>query len=164
MISLEKTEKSYPKLKNLCKNSYYSGLLQNLYAGSESETGFFLQLRYQIYHLTEFYPKIASSFKLIAETELKHQEILASAIIMTGGNPVLCNSQAKYFTGRQIDYVKDIKQILLCDIELKEKMVIDYKITLSKIENLEIRNILNFIIKEEEDQLKTLRKLKSELF
>ena len=133
-------------MKNMCKNSYYSGILQNLYAGSESETSFFLQLRFQIYNLLKFYPEIASKLKSIANEELNHQEILSGAIIMTGGNPMFCNSQSKYFNGRQIDYVKDLKQMLLFYIEIKEKMIIDYKIALSKIENTEIKQTqLNMI-------------------
>ena len=43
------------------------------------------------------------------------------------------------------------------DAELKEKIIIDYKLAISKIDNFEIKNLLASIVKEEELHLKTLK-------
>jgi len=61
-------KKEYPVIKNFCKNSYYSGILQNLYSGSEGETVIFLQLRYHSYILQRFNDLISQSLKDISKT------------------------------------------------------------------------------------------------
>ena len=78
---------------------------------------------------------------------------------MTYGNPIYANSQAKWIGGRQIDYLKDTKQIILTNIELKEKAIIDYKMAISKIENIQIKLLLNSILNDEENHRLILKKL-----
>lgn len=157
MISLE--NKKYPTINSLIKNSYYCGILKNLYAGSEGECVVFLQLKYQIYILKNFRAEIACLLEEIVKTELLHQQLLANAILMSGGDPTYANSQNKWLGGRQIDYVKDIKQIISYDIEIKEKVVIDYKIAIAKIDNVEIKKLLASILQDEEIHLRKLKNI-----
>ena len=152
-------ERDYPIIKNYCKNSYYSGILQNLYAGPEGEVVLFLQLRYHYNILKLFNPKIADVIYEIALTDLKHQELLANAIQMTYGNPIYATTQGKWLGGRQIDYIKDTKQLLLANLEAKEKTIIDYKIAISKIENTQIKLLLSAILADEENHRLILKKL-----
>ena len=159
MISLE--NKKYPIIHSLRKNSYYSGILKNLYAGSEGECIVFLQLKYQTYVLKNFHPEISDLLEEISKTELLHQQLLSDAILMSGGDPTYSNSQNKWIGGRQIDYVKDIKQIISYDIEMKEKIVIDYKIAIAKIDNLEIKKLLASILQDEEIHLRKLRNIQN---
>ena len=147
----------YPKIKAFRKNAYYAGLLQNLLCGEEGVVLFFLQLKYQKSILGSFYPQISTTFDEILEMELIHLDLLANAIIMSGGDPMLINSQGKWISGRQIDYIKEIKQILSYDVELKEKSIIDFKLAHSKIDNIEIKNLLKEMIKDEEIILKKLK-------
>lgn len=151
--------KDYPKVKNLCKNSYYSGILQNLYSGSEGEVILFLQLRYHSYILERFNEEISQILKDISLDDLKHQELLANAIQMTAGDPLYCNSEGKWLGGRQIDYIKDTKQILLLNLEAKEKAIIDYKIAISKIENQQIKDLLSAILADEESHRNNLKRI-----
>ncbi len=153
------SKKEYPQVKNYCKNSYYSGILQNLFAGSEGEIITFLQLQYHANIIKNFHPKIADLLNEISLTDLKHQQLLSNAIQMTYGNPIYANSQAKWIGGRQIDYLKDTKQIILTNIELKEKAIIDYKMAISKIENIQIKLLLNSILNDEENHRLILKKL-----
>lgn len=156
-------EREYPQVKNYCKNSYYSGILQNLYAGPEGEVVLFLQLRYHYNILKSFSPKIAEVLSEISLTDLKHQELLANAIQMTYGNPIYATTQGKWIGGRQIDYIKDTKQILLTNLEAKEKTIIDYKIAISKIENNQIKLLLTSILADEENHRLILKKLISSI-
>lgn len=153
------TEREYPIIKNYCKNSYYSGILQNLYAGSEGEVVLFLQLRYHYNILKLFNPKVAEVLNEISLTDLKHQELLANAIEMTYGNPIYATTQGKWISGSQIDYIKDTKQILLTNLEAKEKTIIDYKVAISKIENTQIKLLLSSILSDEENHRLILKKL-----
>lgn len=151
--------RSYPALKSYCKNSYYSGILQNLYAGSEGEVIIFLQLRYHSNVLKNFNAKISSVLEEISMCDLKHQELLASAIEKTYGNPVYATSTGKWIGGRQIDYVKSVKQILSANLEAKEKSIIDYKVAISKIDNVQIKLLLGAILADEENHRLILKKL-----
>lgn len=152
-------EKEYPTIKNYCKNSYYSGILQNLFAGPEGEVVLFLQLQYHNNILKLFNPKIAEVLSEISLTDLKHQQLLSNAIQMTFGNPIYATTQGKWIGGRQIDYIKDTKQLLLANLEAKEKAIIDYKIAISKIDNTQIKLLLSSILADEENHRLILKKL-----
>lgn len=152
-------QKEYPKIKGFCKNAYYAGLLQNLYAGTESETVLFLQFRYQSYILSQFNEQISRVLNDVALCELKHQELLAHAIQITGGDPIFACSQGKWLGGRQIDYIKDTKSILQINLEAKEKSIIDYKLAISKIDNTQIKLLLTAILSDEENHRLIFKKL-----
>ena len=151
--------KEYPEIKNFCKNSYYSGILQNLFAGSEGEVIIFLQLQYHSNTLKNYNPKISKILYEISLTDLKHQQLLSNAIEMTYGNPIYATTQGKWIGGRQIDYVKDVKQIIHANLEAKEKAIIDYKLAISKIENQQIKMLLSSILSDEETHRLILKKL-----
>lgn len=155
-----KIAKKYPSVKNACKNSYYCGILQNLFAGNESECVMLMQINYQINLLKNFNENIISVLQNILMSDAVHQGVLANAILMCGGDPVYANAQNKWLGGRQVDYIKDIKQILSYDIEMKEKAIIDYKIAIAKIDNYEIKLVLTSILQDEEEHLKLLKNLK----
>lgn len=148
---------NYPKVKSLRKNAYYAGLLQNLLCGEEGVVIFFLQLKYQKAILGDFYPQISQTISEILEIETIHHDLLSNAIIMSGGDPMLITSQGKWLVGRQIDYIKELKQIISYNIEVKEKSVIDFKLAHSKIDNIEIKNLLREMIRDEEIILKKLK-------
>lgn len=78
---------------------------------------------------------------------------------MTSGDPIYCNSEGKWLGGRQIDYIKDTRQILLLNLEAKEKSIIDYKIAISKIENQQIKTLLSSILPDEENHRTILKDL-----
>ena len=61
--------------------------------------------------------------------------------------------------GRQIDYIKDTKLILHANLEAKEKSIIDYKLAISKIENVQIKLLLSAILADEENHRLILKKL-----
>lgn len=157
------TKKEYPTIRNFSNNSYYAGILQNLYAGSEGEVVTFLQLRYHTYTLSRFNFALSETLNKIAADDLKHQELLAHAIQMTSGDPLYSNSEGKWIGGRQIDYVKDTKQILVLNLESKEKAIIDYKLAISKIENAQIKALLSAILVDEENHRTQLKKLLLEI-
>lgn len=149
----------YPKLSRIRHNSYYLGIIQNLYCSSESEIISFLQFEYQKNLLLPFGNDFARVFGAIAEDDLFHSGLLAEIIISLGGNPVYCDNQGKWLGGRKIDYVKNIKQMLDVDIELKEKMIIDYKNAISKIDDNNIKKMLIMIVGEEEASYIKLKSL-----
>lgn len=163
VVGFEEDFGNYPKLKKQNANSYYLGLVQNLYAGSEGELACFLQSTYQFQVLEDSDPKVVDALKKIAEQDQKHLEILSHIILMLGGNPKFFNAQNKWFSTREIDYVQGIKQIVSYDIELKEKVIIDYKSTIQKISSTDIKDILSRILADENNHLQALRNIYANL-
>lgn len=147
----------YPKLTHIKHNSYYLGIVQNLFCSSESEIVCFLQFEYQKNLLLPFGNDYARVFGQLADEDLFHSELLSETIISLGGNPIYSSCQGKWLGGRQIDYVKSIKQMLELDIELKEKLIIDYKTAISKIDDMKIKRLLDMIVLEEENACQKLK-------
>lgn len=153
------SKKLYPKLSRIKHNSYYLGIVQNLFCGNEGKIVSFLQFCYQKNVLAPFGSEFANHFDEFAMQEFFHQELLCEIILSLGGDPVFCDNQGRWLSGRWIDYVKDIKQMLLLNIETKEKTIIDFKTAISKIDDLSIKQLLVAILKEDEDTLEKLKQL-----
>lgn len=151
----------YKKISQLRKNAYYAGLIQNLLFGSEGVCIFVLQLKYQISILENFNEGLSKTLYEIMEVEELHEKFLSHAILMTGGDPMLCNSQSKWISGRNIDYVKEIKQIIALNLEIKEKALLDLKSAFLKIDNNEIKNLLKTIIDDENITIKKFKTIMS---
>ena len=146
------------KVKRIRRNSYYNGLLQNLFAGSESATNSVLQYSYSANILAPFYPEISNEFYEIVFDEIKVHYILSQMIILTGGDPIYSNAQGKWLGGRSVDYVKDIKQLISLSVENIEKLIIDYKTVQSKIDDNEIKKYLSLILEiENKNRIKLLK-------
>ena len=148
------------KIKRIRRNSYYTGLLQNLFAGSESATNSVLQYSYNANILAPFYPEISNEFYEMVFDEIKVHYILSQLILLTGGDPVYSNAQGKWLGGRSVDYVKDIKQLIMLSVENMEKLIIDYKTVQSKIDDTEIKKYLTQILEIENNNRIKLLKLK----
>lgn len=156
---MENNRAIYPKLTRIKHNSYYLGIIQNLYCSNESEMVSFLQFEYQKNLLLPFGNEYGRFFGLTAQEDLFHTSLLAEIIISLGGSPIYCDNQGKWLSGRRIDYVKNIKSMLALDIELKEKLIIDYKTAISKIDDIKIKKMLEMIVKDEERCYCSLKQL-----
>ena len=148
---------SYPKLARIKHNDYYLGMVQELYSGKEGEVANFLQYTYQSNILLPFGNDFARLFGMIASEELLHCQLLSETIISLGGDPIYCDNQGRWLGGRWLDYVKDIKQMLVLNIENKEKNIIDYKTATSKIDDMAVKQMLMAITKDEESMLERLK-------
>lgn len=148
---------SYPKFSRLKPNSYYQGLLQNLYSGVDGEICAVLQYAYFSFNLSTFGNEHAKLFSELVEDELLHAKKLAELIIMLGGDPIFASTQGKWLSGRSVDYIKSVKQMFMLAIELKEKLIIDYKSAIIKIDEMTIKRALEGILHEEESHLIMLK-------
>lgn len=162
VIGFEEDFGNFPKLKKQNANSYYLGLVQNLYAGSEGELASFLQTTYQS-GVLEGTEEVAEILKKIADQDKKHLSILSHVILMLGGDPKFFNAQNKWFSTREIDYVQGVKQVVSYDIELKEKIIIDYKSTIQKISSPDIKAVLARILADENNHLQALKNVYEKL-
>ena len=134
-----------------------------MYCSNESEIVSFLQFEYQKNLLLPFGNEYARFFGYVAQEDLFHSSLLAETIISLGGLPVYCDNQGKWLGGRRIDYVKNIKSMISFDIELKEKMIIDYRTAISKIDDIKIKKLLEMIVNDEQNHCSRLKELERNL-
>ena len=152
-------EHSYPKFSRLKPNSYYQGLLQNLYGGADGEVCAFLQNTYHSFMMSAFGNENSKLFSEMAEEDIFHSKKLAELIIMLVGDPIYASAQGKWLTGRSVDYIKSTRQMFLIAIEQKEKLIIDYKSALLKIDEPVIKKALSSILQDEETHLVKLKNI-----
>lgn len=146
--------------KRLTHNSYYAGVIKNLFGGSDSETNYFLQFLYYSYITTNLENEVSALMYNIAQDDIDHHAMLADCILCLGGDPIYASSSNVWFSGKNVDYLKSTKQIILIAIEMKEKSIIDYKTAISKIPEKEIKNVLEIILADErkhKEQLESLQ-------
>ena len=128
-------------------NSYYEGLLQDLFCGNDGLFSLFLHFFYQYNNIFVFNNNFSNKFQTLYKLELESCEKVCQLIFYMGGDAKYYSSTKKYISGMNIDYMKNLKSTLELDIELVEKSTIDIKNTMAKIENKEIKKQLNEILK-----------------
>lgn len=152
----------YNKTVWLSPNKFYADELLNLFAGEKGEVFSFLQANYTANIFLPYGDKIGKLFDKIASEDLFHSKQLSQCIVMLGGNPTY--SQNKIFlTTKNINYSQNLTDILYSNIENKEISILNYKTALSKINNKYIQNIINSIIKDENEHLTELKNLQKSI-
>ena len=141
----------------LSKNSYYEGLIQNLYGGSSGMFVSFMKLFYQYNQIKMFSPEKAEIFEKIMRMELENCTILGQILLKLGGDNKYYSSAKKFISGFNVDYSKTLSQIFLNDVESFELHVIELKNLISKIENLQIRDKLKVVLSNKKTSLTFLR-------
>lgn len=130
-------------------NGYYEGIVKGLYAGNEGEVIAFLQEMYQANIVFPFEKEQYEFLKQLYQDDIEHTKRLAEILVIMGADPKYLNVQNMWISGKSIDYVKSYKQMLYCNLELKEKTIIDYKTAINKISDKNINMILNLNLEDE---------------
>lgn len=130
-------------------NGYYEGLITNLYSGNEGEVLTMLQEMYQANIVFPFEKEQYEFLKKLYEDDIVHINRLAEILALMGGDPKYLNVNNMWISGKSVDYIKSFKQMLYTNLELKEKIIIDYKTTISKINDENINLILSLNLEDE---------------
>ena len=138
-------------------NSYYIGLVQNLYAGTKGCTTLLLQFLYQ-FEINKNIENFEQCFFNLFEKEVENCKILSQILIDMGGDPQFFSSSRKFVSARSVNYVKDSGRMFLADIELLEINILDLKSALSKVENQAVKEKLKIVLENKKNQLKFLKK------
>ena len=141
----------------LTKNSYYEGLLQDLFCGNDGFFTIFLHFFYQFNQFFVYNNNFSSIFKFVYMKELENCEVVSNLLVLMGGDAKFYSSNKKFISGSGIDYVKNLKSAFELDIELVEKSLIDVKNALVKIDNAKIKEKLRIVIKNKEEELDKLK-------
>lgn len=142
---------------HLFKNSYYEGLLQDLFCGKDGFFTIFMHFFYQKNQIFINYPDFYNSFCDLLSIELTVCERVSKVIIELGGDAKFYSSAKKYISGSGVDYIKNLASMLELDIELIEKNIIDLKSVYSKVENGNIRASLNEILVLKNEEINILK-------
>lgn len=138
-------------------NSYYEGLLQNLYCGSKGCFSLFMHFLYQFNQSKVFFEEKTKIFEKLAQQELENCNLISQLILKLGGDNKFCSSAKRFLSGQNVDYVKNINQIFSVDIEILEMHILEIKSMILKIENVQIRDVLKEIMKTKKEELKVLK-------
>lgn len=138
-------------------NSYYEGLLQNLYGGGSGCFSLFMHFFYQYGQSCVFAAEHADCFSRLYELELQNCQILSQILLKMGGDNKYYSNSRKFLSGFNIDYVKDFSQIYLLDVELLEISLLETKGIIAKIENKNIKEMLKIILKNKRIEIDLLK-------
>lgn len=128
------------------------------YAGRESETTAIMQYSYQSYILKEKYPDIAKILEEIAIVEMTHHEMLAEAIVQSGGDPVIAGRHC-FWSGSAVNYTQELCSVLKADLMGELGAIAAYKRTIAALTNKSIIALIERIILDEEIHVRIFRKL-----
>ena len=145
------------EIKNYNSNSYYMGLVQNLYAGAKGCFSAFMHFFYQYNQSLAYQPELSLCFKCLYESELENCQILSKVLLNMGGDNKYYSSMKKYLSGYNVDYVKNVSKVFLLDVELLEYNMIGLKSTIAKVDNLDIKECLKQVLANKKKSLKILK-------
>lgn len=128
------------------------------YAGRESETTAIMQYAYQSYILKEKYPDLSYVLENIAKVEMLHHELLAEAIVASGGDPIIAGRHC-FWSGSTVDYSQSVCAILKIDLAGELGAIANYKRTITALTNKSIIALIERIILDEEEHVRILEKL-----
>lgn len=151
----------YPSTDDILPNHRDLMLIFNNYAGLYSE---FMAVTQYFYHHLYTNDEISQTLMGIAISEMTHLDLFGEAIKKLGGDPkfIFTNNRNMnyWWGGNLVDYSKKITPILISDIELEEKAIIDYSKQSKLVSQESIRSLLDRIILDEQLHLKLLVDLK----
>lgn len=138
-------------------NSYYEGLLQNLFGGTKGCFSNFMNFFYQYNQILQFSPENSECMQFLCKMELENCKILSELLIKIGGDNRYYSSSRKYLSGYNVDYCKSISKMFISDVELLEIGIIETKNAIQKIENSTIKLKLKKILENKKQELKLLK-------
>ena len=138
-------------------NSYYLGLIQNLFAGANGCLLVFMQFLYQHTLSKKSFPQFEECFCALQEKEIENLQLLGEILLKMGGDPQFFSSSRKYICAKSLNYSKEIDKIFLNDIELLEINIIDLKSAILKIEDKNLKEMLLKILENKKFSLKLLK-------
>lgn len=138
-------------------NSYYEGLIQNLYSGSKGCFSAFMHFFYQYNQCGIFHREFCACFEELYQNELTNCQILSEVLIRLGGDNKYYSSSRQFLSGYNVDYIKNLSKIFLLDVEILEIHIIETKNVTNKIENNEIKNMIKRILENKKKSLKILK-------
>lgn len=146
----------YPEPRVVRQNHYYAMLLLEDYVGAVSEMSAINQYFY--HHITfGSYPDLARLEECISIIEMHHLALLGDTILLLGVAPqyrTLTNNRTQYWDASYVYYGSNICDRLASDIAAEKAAIQQYRYHQYLIDDPNIKELLERIIKDEEYHLK----------
>lgn len=155
---LTKSDAPWPEPEITHPNTNDAMLLQEDYAAHLSETTAVMTYMYQAYIIHLMDDNIAEIIENIAISEMRHHEILGEMIATLGGNPVI-GAKKGWWSGSYLNYTKNIRDMLIHNINIEQKAIEHYYFTISKLNNDSIKRVIERIILDEKIHIETFKAL-----
>lgn len=152
-ISEQTNSKNYTSLTNTSNDCKTVRILKQLASGLHSE--FTDTARYSFQHLITKMSNLALSndLELISIVEMKHLELLGSAIISFGGVPKYTGANGNFWSAKFVDYNTDINTFLKRNILAEEKAIQIYSKAIDMVSNQSLKKLLEEIIQDEKEHI-----------
>lgn len=157
-----KNQLPYPQIEDATNDPQAVEVLKKLYCSRKSETTAVLQYMYQHFIAGSNAKEIAKIFADIGVVEMHHMDLLAEAIVMFGGDPVYCDFGA-YWSGRWVNYCKNLEQILRINLQDEIDAMYNYKTAAQIVSNKSLQKLFARIALDEELHADILRNLLEDL-
>jgi len=150
-INSYKADSPYPELGEVEKNTKWTELLKEAYAGKCSELTSVTQYIYHHFNIERGFPEISECLFYISIVEMHHLEIIGGLIKKLGGDPTYSSSvnKNKNWSSKNVAYLKNIEGILSRSIMDEKTSVTVYKDIIKQIENEDIKGLLKRIVLDE---------------
>lgn len=146
----------YPPLQVEAPNPYYARILSQDFASQSGEFSAINLYNYQHWCLKQAHPSLADSLAGIARIEMIHLEILATLILLLGGQPKYQFYESSCcipWKQNMINYQTDPASLLQYNIATEQIAIQCYKDHILLINDKKITAILARIIEDEEIHL-----------
>lgn len=151
----------YPAVRVLAKNRQYANLLLDSYAGPRGEFSAMSQYFYQRFACGGPDGFGVMSMR-IGIAELHHMELLASAILLLGGDLPFHGSipvNRQYWSARNIHYGKNLCDMLQSSYRGEKNTIRSYEDQARRIEDPYVRAVLHRIVVDEELHARYLKQM-----
>ncbi len=161
-----KCDLPYPSPKEIEEDYRSLRVVSPAYAGGRGELTAVLQYVYQSIVLEQNGYDFSKTLLGIAVNEMRHFELLGSAICRLGAPPVFTACPpypVGYYSASCVNYAKSPREMICADILAERAAISDYKKMLSVLCNQPLIALIGRIIQDEELHLKTFEKIAAAL-
>lgn len=158
-----RAESEYPTLEGIGEDCASIRVISPAYAGRSGELTAILQYVYQSIVFEECgFPEISKRLVSIAVNEMRHLELLGTAICKLGAQPVFTACPpypVGFYSASNINYSKNPRQMLCASICGEENAIAEYERILCRLKNPCVSALIARILEDEKVHLKELNRM-----
>lgn len=141
-------------------------IISPAYAGRNGELTAILQYVYQSIVFGELgNPETAKTLVSVAVDEMRHLELLGTAIVKLGAPPMFTACPpypVGYYSAANVNYARAPRQMICADICAEENTVAEYERMLCTLKNPPVSALISRILSDEKRHLQILQELLSQ--
>lgn len=156
-------DKPYPTTDGLCPDVYSLRIISPAYASPQSELNTILQYVYHAFFFEkEGHKEIADLLTGISVSEMRHFNLLGSAILALGATPVFAQypmTGFNFYSAKYVTYSSSLRHMLEDDIRGERYAIASYTKMLKCLVNGRVRSIISRIVEDEKIHLEKLERI-----